>query len=63
MKKVEFSGSAKEQARVALDEIETAFGVKTGVKAGGNAYGHGNPRNPHSEPIIQPLYGVVIAPE
>lgn len=65
MKKVQHSQVAVENARAALDEIETAFGVKTGLKAGGggkgNAYGHNNPRNPHSEPEIIALYGVVVA--
>ncbi len=63
MKKINYSVAAKDNAKKALDQVESAFAVKTGLKAGGNAYGHGNPRNPHNDdPIVQPLYGVVIEP-
>lgn len=57
--------NATERARAALDAIEQDFfKVQTGLRAGAppdhanNENGGSN--NPHNEPIIQPLYGVVI---
>jgi hypothetical protein len=64
MKKTTHCKVAQEKARVALDEVEAAFGVKTGLKAGDGLHlGWSEPHNKNGDgPIISPLYGVVIAP-
>ena len=57
-----------EQARTALDSIEQDFfKVHTGLRAGqpppGVYQGNGNHNGWEDEPIIQPLYDVIIAEE
>ena len=65
MKSTKITRDAAERARTALDAIEADFfNVRTGLRAGSPPEHanneNGGPNNPHNEPIIQPLYGVIV---
>lgn len=65
MKNIQTDRDATERARTTLDAIENDFfKVHTGLRAGqpppGVYQGNGNHSGWEEEPIIVPLYGVII---